>query len=211
MAAAKTAEEKAYYQEMIAQSQAFMEEMRNVTAEIPDITFNDQLTLHDKAHDLHLSFRGRGHTNGDIVVFCPQKKALASGDLLHSFFPTMGDGYPRDWPATLRAIDELEFDHLVGGHGGAQQGKQRLPQLKSYIEELIDVVGKAKKDGMPLEKVQEMVTASSLKSLGGGYGDFLVKQVKRLDFRVLLNTPEEVAQRGIRENVTAVYRNFDRA
>ena len=210
MASAKSAEEKAWCAEMIAQSQAFMEEMRNVTAEIPDITFNDQMTLHDKAHDLHLSFRGRGHTAGDIVVYCPQKKALASGDLLHSFFPTMGDGYPRDWPATLRSIDELEFEHLVGGHGGAQQGKQRLPQLKSYIEELIEVVGKAKKDGMPLERVQEMVTVSSLKSLGGGYGEFLVKEVKRLDFRVQLNTPEDVAQRGIRENVTAVYRNLDR-
>ena len=71
LSAAKTAEEKAYFQEMIAQSQAFLEEMRNVPVELPNITFDDQLTLHDKAHDLHLSFRGRGHTAGDIVVYCP--------------------------------------------------------------------------------------------------------------------------------------------
>jgi hypothetical protein len=34
---------------------------------------------------------------------------IASGDLLHSFFRTIGDGYPREWPATLRSIQQLEF------------------------------------------------------------------------------------------------------
>src|SRR5205807_230334 len=102
---AKTAEEKAWCQEMIRQTAAFQEEMRNVPLELPNVTFDNHLTLHDKAHELHLSFRGRGHTDGDIVVFSPSKKVIASGDLLHSFFPTISDGYPRDWPKTLRSIE----------------------------------------------------------------------------------------------------------
>jgi len=83
---------------MITQSREFLEEMRNATFELPNLTFDDHLVIHDKAHELHLAFRGRGHTSGDIVVFCPQKKVIATGDLLHSFFPVIGDGYPRDWP-----------------------------------------------------------------------------------------------------------------
>jgi cyclase len=210
LAAAKSAEEKAYYEEMIAQSRAFLEEMRNVAVELPNVTFADRLTIHDKAHDLHLSFRGRGHTAGDIVVFCPQKKVIASGDLLHSFFPTIGDGYPRDWPGTLRSMSELEFGHVVGGHGGVQHTNQRLGQLTSYFEELIEIAGRAKQEGMPLDRLQETVTPATLKSLGGGYGEYLAGEVKRLDFRVHLNTPAEVMARGVKDNLSAVYRNFDR-
>ena len=210
LASARSAEEKAYFQEMIEQSRAFMEEMRNVAVELPNVTFEDHLTLHDKAHDLHLSFRGRGHTAGDIVVFCPAKKVIASGDLLHSFFPTIGDGYPRDWPGTLRSIGQLEFQKVVGGHGGVQPTPERAAQLRNYLEELLEIVSRARKDGVPLEQLQRTVTPASLKTLQGGYGDFLAEEVKQHDFRVHLNTHAEVMARGVRDNLTAVYRNFDR-
>ena len=208
---AKTQEEKAYYTEMISQTSAFLEEMRNSAVELPNLTFEDHLILHDKAHDLHLAFRGRGHTAGDIVVFCPQKKVLASGDLLHSFFPTIGDGYPRDWPATLRSMSEFPFEQVIGGHGGVQHTPERSSQLRAYLEELIEIASKAKQQGVPLERLLETVTPASLKSLQqGGYGDFLTAEVKRHDFRVQLNTPADVAARGVRDNVSAVYRNLDR-
>jgi len=210
LAKSKTAEEKSYYEEMISQSRSFLEEMRNVGVEMPDVTFADHMTIHDKAHDLELSFRGRGHTAGDIVVFCPQKKAIASGDLLHSFFPTIGDGYPRDWPATLQSMSELEFVHVVGGHGGPHHSKERLGQLKSYFEEMIEIAGRAKKDSVPLPRLLETVTPASLKSLDGGYGEYLTSEVKRLDFRVHLLTPADVFARGVRDNLSSVYRNFDR-
>ena len=211
LSSAKTAEEKAYYQEMISQSLAFLEEMRSVTVELPTMTFEDRLILHDKAHDLHLSFRGRGHTAGDIVVFCPQKKVIASGDLLHSFFPVISDGYPKDWPATLRSVSELPFDTVIGGHGGVQHSTERLGQLRAYFEELIELVARAKQQGIPLDRLLQTVTPASLKTLeSGGYGEYLVSEVKRHDFRVHLSTPAEVMIRGVRDNVSAVFRNFDR-
>jgi glyoxylase-like metal-dependent hydrolase (beta-lactamase superfamily II) len=209
LAESKTAVEKAYYQEMISQSRAFLEEMRNVPIALPNVTFDDQLTLHNKAHDLYLSFRGRGHTAGDIVVFCPSKQVIASGDLLHSFFPTIGDGYPRDWPATLRSIQQLKFQKVIGGHGSVLESQQRAGQMRGYLEELLEIVARAKQDGTPLERLQQTITPPSLKSLQGGYGDYLTDSVKKHDFRVQLSTPAEVMARGVRDNITAVYRNFD--
>jgi cyclase len=207
---AKTAEEKAWCQEMIRQTGAFQEEMRNVPLELPNVTFDNQLTLHDKAHELHLSFRGRGHTAGDIVVFCPSKKVIASGDLLHSFFPTISDGYPRDWPGTLRSIEELDFQRVIGGHGSVLENRERAGQMRAYLEELLEIVARAKQQGVPLEKLQQTITPASLKTLQGGYGDYLTESVKKHDFRAQLNTPAEVMARGVRDNVTAVFRNFDR-
>jgi len=210
LAQAKTAEEKAWCEEMIRQTRAFQEEMRSVPLELPNLTFDDHLTLHDKAHELHLSFRGRGHTAGDIVVFCPSKKIIACGDLLHSFFPTISDGYPRDWPGTLRSIQELEFERVIGGHGRALESRERAGQMRAYLEELVEIVARAKQDGVPLERLEQTITPATIKTLQGGYGDYLSDSVKRFDFRAQLNTPAEVMARGVRENVTAVFRNFDR-
>lgn len=212
LSGAKTAEEKAYWQEMISQVRAFIEETKNISMEPADITFDDHLVIHDKAHELRLAFRGRGHTAGDIVVFCPEKKVIASGDLLHSFFPVIGDGYPSDWPTTLRSIGELPFAKVIGGHGGVQQTPDRLNQLRAYLEELIEVVSRAKKEGMPLDRLQNTVTPASLKTLeSAGYGEFLAGQVKKYDFRVHLNPPAEVVARNVRDNVTAVFRNLERS
>jgi cyclase len=210
LAQAKTAEEKAWTEEMIRQTRAFQEEIQKVPLEVPNVTFDDHLTLHDKAHELHLSFRGRGHTAGDIVVFCPSKKVIASGDLLHSFFPTISDGYPRDWPGTLRSIQELDFQRVIGGHGSVLESRDRAGQMRAYLEELLEIVARAKQEGVPLEKLLQTITPASLKTLQGGYGDYLTESVKKHDFRVQLNTPAEVMTRGVRDNVTAVFRNFDR-
>jgi glyoxylase-like metal-dependent hydrolase (beta-lactamase superfamily II) len=211
LSAAKNSEEKAYYTEMIAQSQAFLDEMRNVPLELPDVTFDGGLSIRDKAHDLHLSFHGRGHTAGDIVVFCPQTKVIASGDLLHSFFPTIGDGYPSDWPATLTSMGELKFEKAIGGHGGVQETPQRLGQLRAYFEEMLELVARAKQQGIPLDRLLETVTPASLKTLAeGGYGDYLTAEVKRRDFRLHLSTPAEVMSRSVRDNISAVYRNYER-
>jgi len=107
-------------------------------------------------------------------------------------------------------MSELEFEHVAGGHGGVQHTRQRLGQLRAYFEELIDIAGHARQEGMPLDRLQQTITPATLKSLGGGYGDYLTGEVKLHDFRVHLNTPAEVMARGVRDNVSAVYRNFDR-
>ena len=59
-------------------------------------------------------------------------------------------------------------------------------------------------------KLQQTITPASLKTLQGGYGDYLTESVKKHDFRAQLNTPAEVMARGVRDNVTVVFRNFDR-
>ena len=212
LSTAKTADEKAYWQEMISQTRAFVEETRNLPLELPDVTVDDHLVIHDRAHEIRVFFRGRGHTAGDLFVFCPQKKTIATGDMLHSFFPFIGDGYPSEWPATLRLVGELPFDKVVGGHGGVQQTPVRLGHWCAYLEELGEIVTRARQQGTPLDRLLETVTPASLKSLDqGGYRDFLASQVKKYDFRVHLNTPAEVVTRYVRENLTAVFRNLGRA
>jgi hypothetical protein len=82
--------------------------------------------------------------------------------------------------------------------------------MREYIEELLEIVARAKQDGVPNERLQQTITPPSLKTLQGGYGDYLAGEVKKHDFRLHLSTQNEVMARGVRDNLTAVYRNYER-
>jgi glyoxylase-like metal-dependent hydrolase (beta-lactamase superfamily II) len=84
-----------FYKEQIRLAEAYQVEMRSYTPELPDTTFTQSHVIKDRAHDLHIEFHGRAHTAGDVVVFCPQKRALATGDMIIGFrtSPTVTEGF----------------------------------------------------------------------------------------------------------------------
>ena len=211
LAAAKSAQQKAQLEDAIRQAQAYLAEMRNWTPELPNLTFSDHLIIHDKAHTLHLAFRGRGHTAGDIVIYCPEKKVLAGGDLLHGFLPYIGDGYPREWPATLKACAEFDFQSVIGGHGPVQRSRERLPQMGAYLAELTEAVARGKRAGRTLEQLQAEITPSKLKSLeSGGYGRYVAANLTAAYEQAGLAPPGDPLVVGVRENVAATFEALGR-
>jgi len=188
---------------------AYTAEMRNFAPELPNITFRDRLVIHDKAHELHLAFCGRGHTAGDIIVYCPQKKVIATGDLLHGFLPYIGDGYPLEWPATLKAVAEFDFLHAIGGHGAVQHTRERLTQMSAYIRELAEAVSRGKRAGRSAAQLQAAITPASLKSLGGGYGSFVAASLKKYAIENELTPPETVLANGVKENVASTFKALE--
>lgn len=72
-----------------------MAEMKNFTLELPTVTFPKLHVIKDKAHDLHIEFHGHAHTAGDVVVFCPQKRVAATGDMIHGMLPFIADAFPK--------------------------------------------------------------------------------------------------------------------
>jgi cyclase len=208
-----TGEDKQTWSRMARETEAYIAEMKSFTPELPNVTLDHDLILHDKAHDLHLAFRGRAHTPGDIVVFCPQKKVIASGDMLHASTPFIGDGYPRDWPRTLLELAGFEFDSIAPGHGEIQQGKTIVYQMARYIEELRIGVDKARTAGKNVEQTKAAVTVASLKSLSdGGYGEKVARTILR--YRMIAPprpTMEQVLADAVRTNVEQVYQRLGSA
>lgn len=181
LAAAKTPEDKAYWELMVQDSLAFASEMKTYSPELPNLTLETDLIIHDKAHDLHLAFRGKGHTAGDVVVYCPQKKVIATGDLLHGFAPFIADGFPRLWPQTLRTVAGFDYNRVIGGHGAVQEGKLRAFQKAAYLEELSGEVAKLKAKGLKVDAIQKQLTPDKLKSLTkDGYAEFLMTSLSTM-------------------------------
>ena len=109
--AAKSAvrEEKAFCAEQIRQIEAYRAELQNYTLELPTITFEKSYVLQDPAHDLHIEFHGHAHTAGDVVVFCPQKRVVATGDMIHGFLSL----HCRRLPADLARVPSSRWASLI--------------------------------------------------------------------------------------------------
>lgn len=85
----------------------------------PSIFFNDRLALDLGDLTLQILYYGKAHRKSDIVVFCPEERFLATGDLIFDMnmvlMPEMGAGYepPLDIPRWLDVLSTV----LNGSHG----------------------------------------------------------------------------------------------
>jgi cyclase len=147
--------------DLLAQQEDYLKELQSLELVLPDLTFDKSLILHRPGMDIVLLFLGRGHTSGDIVAYLPKQRVVATGDLLHGWMPFMGDSYPPEWVATLDALDKLDFDHIIGGHGSVKP-KSHLKMFRNYLADLIDETRRARGRGETLAQAQVSV-AKALK------------------------------------------------
>ena len=79
---AKTAQEREWCNEQLRQLTAYQQEMKDYPLELPTVTFDKTHVIKDRSGELQLAFNGKAHTAGDIQVFSPSKKVVASGDAI---------------------------------------------------------------------------------------------------------------------------------
>jgi cyclase len=208
LAKAASNADKERYTDLLRQLRAYQTEMKSYALELPTITFAKSHVIQDAAGDLHIEFHGRAHTAGDVAVFSPQKRVVASGDAIIGFLPNIADGYPRPWPATIDSVGRLAFDHIIPGHGPVQRDRARMTQMRNYIEELTARVEEGKKAGKPLAELQKTLTMASIKTLqANGYGSYVADNLKNLT--VYLGQKTAVEDR-LSANIEAIYKNLDR-
>ncbi len=101
----------------------------------PNLAFAGHLSLQLGGKRLELYHLGRGHTNGDVVVYFPAARVLAAGDLLVSDpltpqqFDYAAGGSVKEYAKTLDAVLQLDFDTVVPGHGTVAT-KQKLRKAR---------------------------------------------------------------------------------
>jgi cyclase len=141
----------------LLQAQAYFAELKSMQVTLPTMTFDRSLILHRKSRTVEILWLGNAHTNGDVWVYLPKEKVLVTGDALHGWTPYMGDSYPFDWIQTLDAAEKLDFDQVIGGHGGVIQGKQKFELWKQYFHDLLDETGQAYARGASLDEARAQV------------------------------------------------------
>jgi cyclase len=101
------------------------------------VTFNPETTVYLGGKEVTARFVGRGHTNGDAVVYFPALKVLHTGDLMAGDTPLIdypGGGSLQDWAKTLTAaMTQFDFDTVIPGHGPVTT-KTNLMSYRDNVE-----------------------------------------------------------------------------
>ena len=205
---ATTSEEKAFCADQIRQMQAYQTDLKDFRLELPTITFDKSYVLQDPSFDLNLEFRGHAHTAGDVFVFCPQQRAVATGDASHGWLPFIADGFPRLWPRTIDDVGRGDFKYTMGGHGPLQSDRVVMVSQRNYIEELTGRIEAGKKAGLTVAEMQKRLTVASLRSLqSNGYDAILTRNLAAGSPHFGKLPP---LQDAVNVNISDVYTNLDK-
>ena len=139
-------------------AEAYLAEVKALRPALPTIAFEQAMKLYRRDREIHLLHLGRAHTAGDVFVYLPREKVVITGDAMIGWTPFMGDGYPEEWAATLDRLAELDFTHIIMGHGNVT-GREWLGTFRSYVHDMVEAVRQEAASGATLDEVKQRVTA----------------------------------------------------
>jgi cyclase len=102
------------------------------------ITFTTEAEVHLGGKEVRAIYMGRGHTNGDAVIYFPALRVLHTGDLMAGTSPLIdynGGGSVVEWTKTLDNALKLDFDTVIPGHG-AVTTKAGLQTYRDNVEKM---------------------------------------------------------------------------
>ncbi len=129
----------------------------------PTLTFADKMVLQRGDRRIELIWLGLGNTRGDVVVYLPRERVVATGDLLVLPIPFAFGSYYEEWAGTLARLDALDADILLPGHGPIQRDHVALRSVQALLQALVSEVKAAVADGASLEETRKRVTLADWK------------------------------------------------
>ena len=125
------------------------------------VTFTDQSDVFLGGKHVQAKYYGRGHTNGDAVIYFPDLKVVHTGDLVTGGTPLIdypGGGSIVEWTKTLDAVMKLDFDTVIPGHGPVSK-KDFILTYRNNAETLRNRVQALVRQGKSQAEVGQFMTA----------------------------------------------------
>jgi cyclase len=150
-------------QQQLAVAQQGWEQLKEIKPTPPNMTYSKNKTLNLGGREVRLLFLGRGHTNGDTVVYLPKEKIVCTGDLMESQLAYMGDAQFDEWVATLEALKKLDFTVDLPGHGAPFKDKNLITAFQNYLSDLTKQVAALRRQGLSADESAQKVDLTAYK------------------------------------------------
>ena len=109
----------------------------------PQVAFTDETSVFLGGAEVRARYFGRGHTNGDAVVYFPDSKTVSMGDMFSGTSPGIdynGGGSLLELQKTLKKVlAAYDFDTVIPGHGPVTN----RAALETYLSNLQPVITRA--------------------------------------------------------------------
>lgn len=138
-------------------------ELKTIRLVLPTITFDQRLTLYVGGREIQILYFGRGNTRGDVAVYLPRERVLATGDLLVHPVPFAYGSFLGEWIQSMKKLRELDASVIVPGHGPLMRDKEYLDTVIALLESVTSQVQDAVKRGLSLEETRKAVNLESFR------------------------------------------------
>ncbi len=172
-----TDEERAEMTSDIHIARRYAKEMAGIPLPKPTELVKNNLSLKRGKRTIEIKFLGEGHTPSDLIVWLPNEKVIATGDLVVYPVPLVGGDQSNvpAWSKTLAKIRDLKFSTLVPGHGPVMHDDAFLKKLENLFTTITNDVQTQKNAGKSIGDCKNNLAFGDLKK--EFCGDSIVRRV----------------------------------
>ncbi len=145
----------------------------------PRVVFTDQTAVYLGGVEVRAFYMGRGHTNGDAVIYFPDLRTVHGGDLLHGIAPFIdygNGGSSAGWVSTINNILALDFDTAIPGHGDMMT-RDDVVNFRNQMEAVRARMGDLIRSGMPKSEASARIKTEELSWTMAENGLFMQRSI----------------------------------
>lgn len=145
----------------------------------PRIIYTSETAVYLGGVEVQAHYLGRGHTNGDTVVYFPDLNTVHGGDLLHGTAPFIdyaNGGSSAGWVSTMNGILALDWDTAIPGHGEIMD-RQDVLAFRDQMEAIRDRMTQLISEGLQVENAAQAIMDENLSWTQAEEGLFMRRSV----------------------------------
>jgi glyoxylase-like metal-dependent hydrolase (beta-lactamase superfamily II) len=143
-----------FYVELLEHFDFVSEEIQRRQLMPPTRTMTDKAVIDLGGRTVELRHIAPGNTKGDVILWLPDEKILATGDIVVRPTPYGFFSYPRSWASVLRELKTFDAKYIVPGHGDVMTDTAYVDLLAETMDLVADQVEAAVKAGKSLDETR---------------------------------------------------------
>ncbi len=153
---------RTFFEDLLANYDFVNEEITHRQVTRPTRTMTDRLTVDLGGRSVELRHIALGNTKGDMVMWLPQERILATGDIVVAPTPYGFFSYPKSWAGVLRELEAFDARFIVPGHGDVMTDTAYIDLLAETMDLVATRVDAQAKAGKSLDETRAAMDWSAV-------------------------------------------------
>jgi cyclase len=145
---------RAFFEDLLANYDFVNEEITHRQVTRPTRTMTERLAIDLGGRTVELRHVAPGNTKGDMFLWIPEERILATGDIVVRPTPYGFFSYPKSWAGVLRELKAFGAATLIPGHGDVMTDTAYLDLLAETMDLVAAQVDAQVKAGKTLEETR---------------------------------------------------------
>ena len=165
--------------EIIAHRNARANMVRNEQDAPPRLVYDSETSVFLGGVEVRVLYLGRGHTNGDSIVYYPDLGIIHGGDLLHTTAPFIdyaNGGSSRGWVGTMNGALALDWHTAIPGHG-MLMSRRDVVDFRNQMEVVRERMAMLIRDGLARDDAGDAIRDPGLSWTQAEQGLFMQRSI----------------------------------